>query len=185
MGTLLAICSSNFFAIMSDGRLGEDENFSKVVKVTGNWAGGIIANEETTKYIIEEINKRPAYKDLPLERLLVKLSNTLKKLPQTQEPIHFYLGGNQKGQGFSLNILSTENNYEPRAFIPPEGGFEVKMCIPEIENGENILNDLILSKLPPTGTEKLAADMHDFIKAIAEKSDKSNSNSYQEFVFPW
>jgi len=182
MSALIAICSNNFFTIMSDGL---DEDHPNVIKVSDKWAAGICGDSDVSDLIIGEIRKRPAYKTLSIEQVLFKLKNTLKKLSESKPPATIFVRGSNSNRVFCLNILSADNDFEPVTILSRDNEFDVKTATLSGIDTQPLIDEHILSQFPPTGIDHLATIMGAFIKAVAKQDSSVSSTTFKEFVFPW
>jgi len=197
MSVVLAVCGNNFFKIMSDGRLVKFENLipfdaekftvanethPKVIKVAEHWAAGIAGSGDIAFSLFDEINKRPAYKKLPLEKILFKIKNKLKTYRTPPIKTTVFVGGVDSQNQCSLSILRSDKEYEIEQIVPRHNEFAIKGVFPSTIDGETILENRICNHMPFRDIEHVDLLMRNCIEGVAEINRSVNKVIFEELI---
>ena len=197
MSVVLAVCSTNFFKIMSDGRLVkfdntipfdarrftiEREDYPKIIKVAEHWAVGIGGSGNVAFSLFDEIRKRSAYKTLSLEQIVFKIKNKLRSYEKQPVITNVLVGGLKSNRKYSLYILSSESEYEPVVLTPQKNEFEIKGAFPKMENHERILQQCIYDNAPYKDIQHLDSLMRSCIEAVADVEPSVNKRIFDELI---
>ena len=192
MSAILAVCGTEFCAMVSDGRMVEEpvgenaphivtETLPKVRKINRNVCVGFAGDCMAAVQIVNAVDEYDL-QYLTLERVVKIMQAKGRATPCQPVGVRLLIGGRGRKGGFALVSMGSNDNYEPQTQPAKESAYLIEGACSHTEVAP-FLEEFVKARVPKwKKLEDVAASLDGCIAAIASGDRTVNTQYYRELI---
>jgi len=195
MSIVIAVASTNFALMMSDGRKTLFENgiptneyhetTKKMVRLNSNICLGFSGDYDASQIIVESFELFNC-KQVSLEMVVECVVKCAKAITLRELPLLIIIAGKDSNNKFCVVPVSSKNNYQYQFEYPDKHhNFAFQFACPFYDKNEfdNLVTERIYSKMNTIKTvDELIFRLENLIKNVANKTTTVNKVIYREMI---